>query len=102
MPRHNRSTCNKRSGTGTSQVGGTSEPAGNTHSALNSEGGGSSQPIGSQSVAGGNTNAIVVLSNTQKSSTSGTKRNSTADVVHRAEKRYVYLHLVVLTYAACI
>ncbi|CAD6268554.1 unnamed protein product [Miscanthus lutarioriparius] len=53
--------------------------AGNTH-ALNSEGGGSSQPAGSQSAAGGNPNAIVVLSNTQKSSTSCTKRKSTSDV----------------------
>ena len=68
------------SGVGTSQVG-------NTH-ALNSEGGGSSQPTGSQSAAGGNPNAIVVLSNTQKSSTSCKKGSPhLMYLVHRVRKK---------------
>jgi hypothetical protein len=96
LPGHNRSTCEQRSGAGTSHAGGSTQPAGNTHGAMNSEGAGNTHgvvnsqpgPAGSRTPAGptgipqgqGNRNAIVVLSKTQQSSTSFTKRNSTADV----------------------
>jgi hypothetical protein len=87
---HNRTTCDKINGARTSQ-------AGNTH-AVNSEGGGSqsvaggtSQPTGSQSAAGGNPDAMVVLSNTQKSSTSCTKRRSTSDVSSSQSQKKVCL-----------
>ena len=79
LPGHNRTTCTNISGAGSSQAGG-SQSAGGSSQPKGNESFARSQPTGSQSAAGSNQNAIVLLSNTQKSSISGTKRSSTADV----------------------
>lgn len=70
LPGHNKSTCTNISGAGPSQAGG-SWSAGGSSQPTGYKSAAGSQPTGSQSVAGGNPNAIVMLSNTQKSMTSG-------------------------------
>jgi len=85
LPGHNKSTCTNISGAGPSHAGGSQRAGGNSQSVPVSQPTGYksvpvSQPTGSQSAAGGNPNAMVVLSNTQKSTASGTKRTATSDV----------------------
>jgi hypothetical protein len=90
LPGHNRSTCTNISVAGTSQAGGSQSTGGSSQPKGNQSLAGS-QPAGSQSATGGNPNAMVVLSNTQKSSSSCTKRKSTSDVSSTQTQKKVCL-----------
>jgi hypothetical protein len=102
LPGHNRSTCTNISATGTSQAGGSQSTGGSSHPKRISHLQDHTQQVLSQLQEV--TQMLWLCCLIHKRAAQAVQKGSPhlMYLVHRLRKRYVYLHLKVVTYAACI